>query len=60
MRVLNKKYWPASVQIDYDYRREDEIWWWCKENLKGFVIVGSRTYYFKDEQDATLFSLRWS
>ena len=60
MRVLNKKYWPASVQIVYDWRREDEMLDWCRKNLKGFVIVGSKTYYFKDEQDATLFSLRWA
>lgn len=61
MRVLNKKYWPACVTIDYDYRREDDIYNWCVENTPaGFKIVGSSTYYFRSESDATLFSLRWA
>ena len=61
MRVLNKKYWPVCVTIDYDYRLEDDIYNWCVENLPaGFKIIGSKTYYFRSESDATLFSLRWA
>jgi len=62
VRSLNKKYWPEMVQIDYDYRRDDAIFAWCIENFgrSKFYIVGSSTYYFQSEQDATLFRLKWA
>ena len=37
-----------------------EVFKWCKANCQGeFVMFGGK-YYFKQDSDATMFSLRWS
>ncbi len=62
MRKLNKKYWPVMVKIDYDYRKEDDIFRWCKENLPDkyqWTVTGSNTFYFKHPEDAMMFKLKW-
>ena len=61
MRQLNKRYWPGMVQIDYDYRQEDDIFSWCVEHIGrgNFRIIGSSTYYFASKEDATWFAMRW-
>ena len=62
MRVLNKRYWPIAVRIDYDYRQENDVFTWCVENVgkDKFRIIGSSTYYFQSEEDAVWFKLKWS
>lgn len=61
MRILNKKYWPVAVRIDYNYHIEDDIYFWLVANATaGFKIVGGSTYYFRDAAEATLFKLRWA
>lgn len=60
MRILKKKYWPGMIRI----RSSDdscEASKWCFEHLgKGrYYIIGATTFYFKTEEDATFFSLRW-
>jgi len=61
MRVLNKKYWPVSVRIDYNYDKENDIYIWCKENCQDkWLIVEASTYYFENAQDAMMFKLRWA
>ena len=49
------------VQIDYDYRQEDDIFSWCVEHIGrgNFRIIGSSTYYFASKEDATWFAMRW-
>ena len=55
-----------SYRINFEtigYLNVDEMKWWCEENCKG--LWRSETYHalyfqFEDEQDATMFMLRWS
>lgn len=58
MRVLNKRYWPESVDIIPANKQDAERW--CYENLKSanWRDIGIR-FYFKRGQDATLFALKW-
>ena len=62
MRILNKRYWPASVRIDYNYHKEDDIIIWCREQFgrDKFRIVGASTFYFTNEKDAVFFKLKWA
>jgi hypothetical protein len=60
MRVLNKKYWPHHVTLGP--LKIDQAERWCYDNIessKYWRNVG--TYFaFKREQDAMIFTLRWS
>ena len=66
MRTLKKELWPYKVIVTepaYDARRDV----WLSDNLGVFkgrwnaVYFSNQTdFYFKNEQDAVLFSLRWS
>jgi hypothetical protein len=59
MRVLNKKYWPHHVTLTPLKIQEAERW--CYDNLPGKRWRSVGTYFaFKQGEDATLFSLRWS
>lgn len=62
MRSLNKRYWPAKVKIDYNENSNTDTIKWCISNFghERFRIVGSNTFYFTNQKDATLFALRWS
>lgn len=73
MRHLKKELWPYKVIVDvYDsYHKHDkqidEIEHWLGENVGGFkrqwnvVYWHNRTgFYFRDEQTATFFALRWA
>ena len=73
MRQLKKELWPFKVTVKvyhshYEHdKRIDEIEWWLGENLGVFkdkwsvVYLSDRTdFYFKDDQTATFFALRWS
>lgn len=62
MRILKKTIWPhqvilKSVEGDTDQRIE-----WLKERmpLDNYYILGPNRYAFKNQQDAVIFSLRWS
>lgn len=62
MRVLKKTIWPyqiilKSVQGDTDQRID-----WLKERLSQdrWYVLGPNRYAFKTQQDAVMFSLRWS
>jgi hypothetical protein len=61
MRVLNKKYWPVSVKLDYDYKKEDDIYIWCNGTFAKdqWRTLGGSTYYFRNPEDAMMFRLRW-
>ena len=62
MRRLNKKYWPVAVRIDYSDETNSSAIKWCQDNFGSnrFRIVGSTTFYFQTEQDATFFALKWA
>lgn len=62
MRILNKRYWPIAVRIDYDYKQENDVFTWCVEYVgkDKFRIIGSSTYYFQNKEDAMMFKLKWS
>lgn len=69
MRILKKKYWPAMVETkisSYNEKVFAPMNEWCLENLgKGnYYVIDKRwdtssTFYFKSEQDATFFTLKW-
>jgi hypothetical protein len=69
MRILKKKHWPAMVDTTQDSHLNNNdtllnVITWCKENVgKGRYYVvdhySHRTFYFRAEEDATLFTLRW-
>jgi len=62
MRILNKRYWPAQVKIDYDDRSNSDTIKWCIKNFghNRFRIVGPSTFYFTNQKDANWFALRWT
>jgi hypothetical protein len=69
MRILKKSLWPSKVTLSVDGSdpKIDDIEIWLGENLGAFkskwnVICGNRytDFYFRSEQDALLFALRWS
>lgn len=56
---------PFELQsYDYDHREITEqvfaIWCWIEENAKGLIYRWDRTFFFEEEDDATLFKLTWS
>lgn len=68
MRVLKKELWPHSIKIK-ELTDDDvyDIENWLGETLGIFkgrwnvVYQYNRTdFYFKDNEDAMMFSLRWS
>jgi hypothetical protein len=59
MRILNKKYWPHHVTLGPVKIEQAERW--CYENFQSRDWRNVGTYFaFKQEQDAMLFTLRWS
>lgn len=64
MRRLKKELWPICVS--YHEYSESEIENWLNANVGSWkdkwiaiYFSNSTDYYFRNEQDATLFSLRW-
>ena len=67
MRVLKKEYWPYKVT--YTTVQDDEVvavdnWMHdnigkCRELWNAVYFNNKTDYYFKNEKDATFFSLRW-
>ena len=69
MRILKKELWPykLTLSIGTSNPKIDDIEIWLGENLGAFrlkwnVVYYNRTtdFYFRSEQDAILFILRWS
>ena len=60
MRVLNKKYWPHQVTMDYK-KDIDKMERWCYNNLKSANWRNyNRMFAFKRQEDASYFLLIWS
>ena len=63
MRVLNKKYWPYRFDILPNFANDENLAEWCDKNCVGkWVRVCNPIYdnfYFAEEQDVTMFTLRW-
>lgn len=67
MRVLKKTIWPYQVKLDpkkdfdgsyyFDPRSE-----WLEERMDKdrFYVIGPNTFCFKTQEDAVMFTLRWS
>jgi len=70
MRILKKELWPHKIELDISDNDSDKIYdieIWLGEQLGCFkdrwnaVYKHNGTdYYFKDDEFATLFLLRWS
>jgi hypothetical protein len=69
MRELKRDLWPHKVVIkDRDRQAITEMEVWLTQKLGAFhyhwtivhFIGGKADFYFKQEQDATLFALKWS
>lgn len=66
MKFYNKKKierssWSKVVISSMDYEKERFLW--CKRqssNGRFYRYYMSFTWYFENEEDATLFALRWS
>ncbi len=67
MRVLKKTIWPYQVKLDpkkdtdghyyFDPRAE---WLEMKIPKDRFYVIAPNTFCFKTQEDAVMFSLRWS
>lgn len=59
--VLNKST-VGWIKVDHPGYRDRyhaiDIALWCEENLTGGFNIG-RTFYFKEEKDASMFMLKW-
>jgi|LauGreDrversion4_2_1035121.scaffolds.fasta_scaffold06456_4 hypothetical protein len=63
MRVLKKSIWPHQVKLTYkvENNRDPRLEWLNEKLSKDrWYLVGPSTYCFKTQQDAVMFSLRWS
>jgi hypothetical protein len=62
MRVLKKSIWPHQVVLKPVQVDIDERIFWLKERLPKdrWYVIAPHTYCFKTQQDAVLFSLKWS
>ena len=69
MRRLKKELWPSKVVINVDdtMMKIDDIEAWLGDTYGAFKDQWNAVYqhnqtdfYFRNEQDATLFMLRWS
>jgi len=67
VRTLNKKIWPVCVRVTLNPKIHQDISDWLEQtigDLDNVYLVwrgdGVWDYYFRSEELATLFSLRWS
>ena len=63
MRVLKKTIWPHQIKLVSDVQDNcDPRLIWLNEKLSKdrWYLIGPDTYCFKTQQDAVIFSLRWS
>lgn len=40
--------------------RSQEIFEWCKKSCQAEWVMAGGRFYFKEDKDATMFSLRWA
>jgi hypothetical protein len=63
MRILKKSIWPHQVKLasNVEDNRDPRLVWLNEKLSKDrWYLVGPNTYCFKTQQDAVIFSLRWS
>lgn len=66
MRILNKKVWPYRVTIHTTVDEFADMRKWALECIQPSdwyplsLATGKMDVYFKDEQNLTLFMLRWA
>jgi hypothetical protein len=62
MRVLKKSIWPYQVVLKPVHGDVDDRIFWLKKRLPmgRWYVIAPYTYCFKTQQDAVLFSLKWS
>jgi len=63
MRVLKKSIWPHQVVLkQHAEKTVDERAEWLKHRIPQdrWYVLGPNRYCFKEQQDAVLFSLKWS
>lgn len=67
MRHLNKKYWPCKVKVSNgdlqdheDVKKVNSAVVWCVENQVRYCIVGANHFYFRTEEDAAFFALKFA
>lgn len=56
-----KDYYVVRLDGDTDYN--DKLTWClehCQNKFRDFKEDGRRAWYFKDEQDAMIFAMKWS
>lgn len=52
-----------TVHIESDQNYNEKLTWClehCKSKFRDFAEGSGRAWYFKDEQDALLFAIKWS
>ncbi len=66
MRRLKKELWPVKITVDKP-ESTDDIYYWLGDHLGVFKGRWNAVYqhnctdfYFRNEKDAVLFSLRWA
>ena len=62
MRILKKSIWLHQIVLKSVQGTVDDRVVWLEEHLSKdrWYIVGPNRYCFKTQQDAVMFSLRWS
>jgi hypothetical protein len=63
MRVLKKSIWPHQVTLPTVVTdRQDPRLVWLEEKMPKdrWYLIGPNRYCFKVQQDAVMFTLRWS
>ena len=61
MLKVSENWTTVTVRDSIDmYKHGDEVEEWVNINCKGDYLFRSRTWIFKDKEDATWFSLKWS
>lgn len=51
------------VHLDHDNEYNEKLTWClehCKSKFRDFADGRSRAWYFKDEQDAVIFAMKWA
>lgn len=66
MRVMNKSIWPFQTRLKS--ADSDDVFRWCQKKLyhggyyepNWYYNSDTNTWCFKDEQEYTMFCLRWA
>lgn len=67
MRVLKKSIWPHQINLQPQKDFDGNYWFdprvkWLEERMDKdrFYVIGPNVFAFKTQEDAVMFSLRWS